>query len=132
MESENCAVFVIDLNGLKYINDTYGHLCGNEAIIKISKMITKVFGYENTYRIGGDEFVVVMSMDKNSDMKQLKEQFKDKIKTQDGNIYVQAAIGYATGELKESYDEIFKRADQLMYDYKQEMKKRGENSRVLS
>lgn len=132
MESENCAVFVIDLNGLKYINDTYGHLCGNEAIIKISKMITKVFGYENTYRIGGDEFVVVMSMDKNNDMKQLKEQFKDKIKTQDGNIYVQAAIGYAIGELKESYDEIFKRADQLMYDYKQEMKKRGENSRVLS
>lgn len=129
--SENCVVFVIDLNGLKQINDKYGHLCGNEIIIKISKMITDVFGYENTYRIGGDEFVVVMYAEKDSDVKQLEMQFKDKLKTQDGNIYVQAAIGYAMGDEKEAYEDIFERADKQMYDYKQKMKERGENTRVL-
>ena len=36
---------MIDLNGLKQINDMHGHLCGNEIIVKISKMITDVFGY---------------------------------------------------------------------------------------
>lgn len=125
---ENYVVFVIDLNGLKQINDKYGHLRGNEIIIKISKMITDVFGYENTYRIGGDEFVVVMSVEKDSDVKRLEEQFKDKLKSQDGDVYVQAAIGYALGDAKEVYDDIFKRADKQMYDYKQKMKERGENT----
>lgn len=129
--NERCAVFVIDLNGLKNINDKYGHLCGNEIIIKISKMITAVFGYENTYRIGGDEFVVVMSADKEMDVEQLEIQFKGKLKSQNGNIFVQAAIGYAVGEMQEAYEDIFKRADEKMYAYKQEMKERGENTRVV-
>lgn len=130
-QSEKCTVFVIDLNGLKYINDTFGHPCGNEFLITLSKMITSVFGYENTYRIGGDEFVVVSSVEKESDAKQLEKQFEDKIKAQTGNICVQAAIGYAIGEMQEPYEEIFKRADDKMYIRKQEMKKRGENSRIL-
>lgn len=131
-DNEICAVFVIDLNGLKYINDAYGHLCGNEIIIKVSQMITAVFGYENTYRIGGDEFVVVMSVDSGVDVEKLETQFKEKLKQQEGNIYVEAALGYAVGEPQETYDNIFKRADELMYEYKQKMKERGENSRFLT
>lgn len=132
MDNEKCAVFVIDLNGLKHINDVYGHLCGNELIVKISKIITSVFGYENTYRIGGDEFVVVMSVENDIEVDKLEVQFKDKLKSQEGNIYAEAAIGAAVGKTKEAYDDIFKRADSQMYDHKQKMKERGENSKVLS
>jgi len=130
-KSEIIAVFVIDINGLKYINDTFGHPCGNEFIIAMSKMITTVFGYENTYRIGGDEFVVVISVEKESDAEQLENQFRDKLKSQEGNIRVEAAVGYAVGKMQEPYEEIFKRADERMYDQKQMMKEKGENSRFL-
>ncbi len=53
---------------------------------------------------------------------QLEKQFKEKLKAQEGKFCVQAAVGYVVGELKESYEEIVKRADGKMYDHKQEKK----------
>lgn len=49
---------LIDLNGLKKVNDEYGHEAGDFLIQKVAKNISKVF-YGNIYRIGGDEFVVI-------------------------------------------------------------------------
>ena len=54
------SIFVIDANGLKFVNDNYGHEIGNELIMKVTQMITEVFGEENAYRIGGDEFAVLL------------------------------------------------------------------------
>ena len=49
-----------DINGLKLINDTFGHQAGDKLLSKTAKIIqSKLVDEENIYRIGGDEFVVL-------------------------------------------------------------------------
>ncbi|MBO4903000.1 MAG: GGDEF domain-containing protein [Lachnospiraceae bacterium] len=47
-----------DLNGLKMVNDTIGHAEGDNMIIDVATALSTVFGIQNVYRIGGDEFVI--------------------------------------------------------------------------
>ena len=51
------ACIYMDANGLKQLNDAYGHRAGDEMLRTVAKEITKTFGRELTYRMGGDEFV---------------------------------------------------------------------------
>ena len=53
-------VAVFDLNGLKNINDNYGHECGDKAIVDTAEVLIAVFGRDRLYRIGGDEFIAVL------------------------------------------------------------------------
>ncbi|MGN0674408.1 MAG: diguanylate cyclase domain-containing protein, partial [Oscillospiraceae bacterium] len=69
------AVAVIDVNGLKHINDTLGHGKGNELIIAVANTSSDVFGHENTYRIGGDEFAVLMKNTGAEECRRLAEKF---------------------------------------------------------
>jgi FOG: GGDEF domain len=55
----NFCIIMIDINYLKKINDTYGHERGNEYLINACKLACDVFGKDNVYRVGGDEFVVI-------------------------------------------------------------------------
>ncbi|MBR2697306.1 MAG: amino acid permease [Clostridia bacterium] len=54
------AVVVCDVNGLKNFNDTYGHKAGDEYIRKACKMVCDVYKHSPVYRVGGDEFVVIV------------------------------------------------------------------------
>ena len=54
------AVVVLDINGLKKVNDTYGHDFGDMLIISACRLICKTFQHSPVYRIGGDEFVVIL------------------------------------------------------------------------
>ena len=56
---DSLAIAYFDLNGLKLANDRFGHKAGDAMIQSSAKCIYHVFG-ENSYRIGGDEFVVIM------------------------------------------------------------------------
>ena len=49
---------ICDINGLKHTNDTLGHEAGDSMIIDIATALATVFGYQNVYRMGGDEFVI--------------------------------------------------------------------------
>jgi len=69
---EDCKTFPLtgtfifaDANNLKYINDIYGHAAGDTLLLKISEVLKKVFGNE-VYRIGGDEFAILTTDNKNS------------------------------------------------------------------
>lgn len=57
--SRKCIVF-IDMNKLKYINDTYGHMHGDRALAHFSRCLVDFFGDKHLYRVGGDEFVVII------------------------------------------------------------------------
>ena len=123
------SVAMVDINFLKKVNDTYGHERGDEYLLNACRLICKVFGKENVYRIGGDEFVVVLDGENFPRSAELVNKFRDKIKKFQNNATlkpwqkVSAAVGLAqwqTGD--ESTEDVFKRADKQMYENKIAMK----------
>ncbi len=127
------ALFVIDANGLKFINDNYGHELGNELIIKVTQMIAEVFGSEQLYRIGGDEFAVILYKGTEAECESYKTQFEEIVMQQKGKIWAAASIGYAIYNEKKdtTYEGVFNRADEDMYENKVRMKEEGKSSRVI-
>lgn len=57
-ETEYSTVAIVDLDSLKYLNDTYGHRVGNNYMIELVAVLRNIFGDDNVYRLGGDEFAV--------------------------------------------------------------------------
>ena len=123
-------IAMIDLNFLKKLNDTYGHDQGNYAIRKLCRLVCNTFEHSPVFRIGGDEFVVIL---KGRDLENVEALVNDFNETIDGNEKndkldpwerVSAAIGTAFYDRdKDScVDDVFKRADKAMYERKKEMK----------
>lgn len=127
------AIFVVDANGLKYVNDNYGHEIGNELIIKVTQMIAEVFGEENVYRIGGDEFAVILSNVTEENCNQYCKDFEKVVDNQKGKIWASASIGYAiyNKKMDSTYESVFNRADEDMYENKVRMKAIGKNSKIV-
>ena len=128
-DADFCIVMV-DVNFLKKVNDTYGHERGNEYLLNAGRLICAVFGEEHVYRIGGDEFVVIIEGEKVSLCKYFAEQFKAEMARKNANTLlepwekVSAAIGvsYYRAGVDKTADEVFKRADKKMYENKIAMK----------
>ena len=126
------AVVVCDVNGLKHINDTLGHKAGDEYIREASRLICRLFQHSPVYRVGGDEFVVVMTgqdYDNRAElMEQLQAQVEENIETE--KVVVSAGISeYIPGEDQKIHD-VFERADALMYERKKELKRMGARGRA--
>ncbi|MBQ7585186.1 MAG: GGDEF domain-containing protein [Desulfovibrionaceae bacterium] len=124
------AIAVIDLNSLKHINDTYGHECGNFLIKKLCDLLGIIFVNSEVYRIGGDEFAVILENKDPNDISALLKQFSDEMNKMmfDQNLkpweIVSAAIGlaYYNSSMDKNVDSVFKRADNEMYMMKKRMK----------
>jgi len=116
-----------DLNLLKRINDTYGHEKGNEYIKGMYRIISSVFKSSPIFRIGGDEFVVVVSDEELDNCEALLEQVRAKMKqiSEDPDKApwerISTAIGFARYEEGEDTDTVLRRADRAMYEEKQRM-----------
>lgn len=132
--NQECMVISIDLNGLKYINDVFGHSEGDNAIKTVARcMVSNAVKDEICARFGGDEFVVVGIIEKGSDYAQeYVNQFKNSIayynKHSNKPYEVGASCGIYIGlPTKEAdIDEMIKRADDIMYEEKSKTKyKRG-------
>ena len=124
------AIIMIDVNFLKRVNDTYGHEAGDSYLINAAKLACSVFGEENVYRIGGDEFVVVLknkqislANDKIAEIRQIinKLQADSTLKPFEK---VSAAVGvaYYDERIDKTAEDVFKRADSDMYKNKLAMK----------
>lgn len=118
-------IVMVDMNDLKKINDTYGHEQGNVAIQKTCSLICEVFSHSPVYRFGGDEFVVVVKDRDYDGIEERVAQFrKAALATASSQPWerVNAAIGYALYNGEDTVDDVFRRADHLMYEQKKEMK----------
>ncbi len=120
-DSYPLSIMMIDINGLKLINDAYGHTYGDKAIQKVSNLLQNSFDSTSVVaRIGGDEFAI-LSPNQNPEQMQL---YKDKIVEfmQDvkiGNIGLSLAIGYETVyDNQKSVDDILASAENYMYRHK--------------
>ena len=123
-EAKFC-ICMIDLNDLKVTNDTQGHERGDILIVTVSNIIKKVFALSSTYRVGGDEFVVISETEDYKNINKLAKLFMSIIEqSKDDAIPVSAAIGVAKfvpGE-DNNVEDVFKRADAEMYKMKKKMK----------
>ena len=120
-------IVMVDMNYLKKLNDTYGHERGNEAIQTTSRLICDVFKHSPVYRIGGDEFVVVLEGRDYDEIEDLMKRFDQEMSKLEGQPWekITAAIGYALYDDEETVDEVFRKADHIMYENKQKMKAKG-------
>jgi len=117
---EHYRVVMLDLNGLKRVNDTYGHDAGDELIKAATECLTRVFkDNDSIYRIGGDEFCVI-------DYGTIEEAEKSIVELKkvttgwkgnkiDGFTF---SVGVSVKEDGEDISSIIKKADQNMYDSK--------------
>jgi diguanylate cyclase (GGDEF)-like protein len=117
-------VAVFDLNGLKQINDTLGHEAGDAYIKNGCMLICKQFDHSPVFRIGGDEFVAILRGGDYERREELVASFRKKVEYNRRNGLVVVASGMAIyqSENDESYNDVFKRADDLMYECKQALK----------
>lgn len=114
------AVLVADVNGLKQVNDTLGHHAGDEYIKAACKVICTTFKHSPVFRIGGDEFAVIMKGSDFEDREMLIEQLYEKMKANGSAGLVTAAAGiseYIKGKDLRMQD-VFERADNAMYEQK--------------
>ncbi|MDO5519131.1 MAG: diguanylate cyclase [bacterium] len=114
------AIIVFDINNLKTTNDTMGHDEGDNLILSSCSLLSKVFGKNKLYRIGGDEFVVILEDSEYKQRFDRIQQFVNACKNNDLEIaYGMASYNSATDI---SYEDVFLKADQAMYVTKKKMK----------
>ena len=127
------AVVVCDINGLKLINDTQGHAAGDKLIKDASVLICEYFTHGAVYRIGGDEFVVILQEKGYDTMNEVITEINRVIEENIKKKEVVISIGYSelTPEDQLVHD-VFERADQMMYKRKQQLKLMGAPARPES
>ncbi|MFA7560940.1 MAG: HD domain-containing phosphohydrolase [Candidatus Izemoplasmatales bacterium] len=112
------AIMMIDLNGLKILNDAYGHDSGDSALKQVASVLKDYASEKDTVcRIGGDEFVIISTKTNTETLEKTKELIRDKLaKLYVKNIPLSVAIGY---EIKTTdsttFEEIMKNAENQMY-----------------
>lgn len=117
-------VIYLDLNGLKEINDKMGHLAGDTLIISASYVLQEIFA-DNSYRIGGDEFVVIEQDVLESEFYSKYEMLLKRMK----ELEISVATGYIWKERCLNLSEILQEADQKMYEDKKRYYSIAQNDR---
>lgn len=125
------AIVMVDLNGLKFVNDEYGHRAGDLYIKGCCHLICEVFKHSPVFRVGGDEFVALLQgpdyADRKSLCDQLKENFEKAYEQTDVSPWLRysAAVGMSEHASDDSSTEfVFKRADKEMYKDKARVKEK--------
>jgi len=116
-EIDTIGVMFWDVNGLKEVNDTYGHEYGDHLISAIASAIKENIGeYTNAFRIGGDEFVVIIENVTEEDLMLIRDKCKASILIKDkvSKIPISASVGYAVG-LGDNIETLIAKADANMY-----------------
>lgn len=129
-ELDQFAVAIFDLNDVKKVNDTKGHEMGNKYIQFASQMICRQFKHSPVYRIGGDEFVVLLTGEDYNNRISLFGTFNAQIeKNVEENSIMAIATGYSDyiPEKDKYYGMIFERADKKMYERKKYLKQMAKN-----
>ncbi|MCL2808517.1 MAG: GGDEF domain-containing protein [Treponema sp.] len=125
-------VLFMDMDGLKYINDTYGHNEGDIAISTFAKIIKEALREEDIIgRMGGDEFVVFSSVKSKESRDNVVNRIRQKLdEYNEKNLHqykIEGSIGCVILEAatKECFDAAMLCADSVLYEEKMEKKKKG-------
>ena len=131
--NEQCfALFYIDLDGLKQINDTYGHTIGDQALQETAALLRKTFRETDIKaRLGGDEFCV-LAIDANKDISEKLTTRLEKgllafnqLKKQPVDLSLSLGVSHFIPQQPASLEQLLEQADAVMYSQKA-LKKRDE------
>lgn len=126
---DSIGIVFADINGLKSINDRFGHRRGDELIISCSRKLQKAFPDASIYRTGGDEFVILYPyVDKDfflQKAKLLRQDFEQ-------DDFCKAAVGWHWSQHTFSLEQMISLADQNMYKDKQFFYKHQKSDELMS
>ena len=124
------AIIILDCDNLKLINDKYGHDKGNVYLQTASRLICRVYSHSPVFRIGGDEFTVILQNEDYQNRKELSDLFEknaEEIRASAANEWEQVSIAMGMAEYDmqtdTSVDDVVRRADKNMYENKRARKK---------
>ena len=118
-------IVVCDINGLKVINDTEGHKAGDDYIRTACRLVCRVFHHSPVFRIGGDEFAVVLRgqdyKNRESLISMVRRQAEENIRMGEGAVVASGLAVYRPDQDR-SVEDVFNRADGEMYKDKARLK----------
>jgi diguanylate cyclase (GGDEF)-like protein/PAS domain S-box-containing protein len=126
------AVLYLDLDGLKPVNDRYGHHAGDELIVEVAHRIATVVRDDDVAaRLGGDEFIVALPAVADIDdalvvAAKLREAIREPVSIDGGTVEVSASIGVALAQAGENPARVLQHADLALYRAKQSGRDRVE------
>lgn len=119
------SIVICDINGLKTINDTVGHKAGDDYIKSCCRLICQIFHHSPVFRIGGDEFAVVLrgqDFDNRSGLLSLlRNRVEENIRIGEGPV-IASGMAEFQPVTDRSVEDVFNRADNLMYENKAHLK----------
>ena len=125
------AVGVFDCDNLKTINDRFGHDRGDEYLKAACKVICRVFRHSPVYRIGGDEFSVILQNDDYQNREALLKQFEEEVARINSTaanrweeVHVSAGVAVYNPQHDSAVVDVTRRADKIMYENKRIRKSR--------
>ncbi len=110
-----------DVNGLKLINDSFGHVMGDELLKKAAEVITKGCRADDIIaRLGGDEFIILLPKTDSYEAERIVKRIKTmNLNEKVGSIEISISFGYETkNSMEEMNQEIFKKAEDYMFKEK--------------
>ena len=125
------SVMMLDLDHFKKINDTYGHLCGDLVLKKVSELILQSLRHSDIFaRFGGEEFVIILPNTNVAGALKLAERIRKTVEQYDfrcqgKKIPVTISVGITSVALNDSVHSLLERADEALYEAK-----RGGRNRV--
>lgn len=111
-------LITLDIDGFKGINDSRGHLAGDEVLHELAVVVSDVVGREDVYRYGGDEFVILLPGSDRRKTSHVAEQIRRAVETWENGVdaRVTISLGVASlGEVATSAEELMYGADAAMY-----------------
>ena len=129
MEDVTFAIGMFDCNDLKRINDEFGHDRGDAYLKTACQLICRVFQHSPVFRIGGDEFTVILRNSDFDNRRQLVDAFEASVKANNASvnnkweeIHIAMGIAEYDPELDRSALDVVRRADGIMYSNKRNQK----------
>ncbi|NMC31994.1 MAG: diguanylate cyclase [Veillonellaceae bacterium] len=116
----NIAVLVSDVDGLKLLNDTFGHAQGDRLLAAVARILQECMPAQgNVYRTGGDEFAILVPDIRREELESIYRCIHERIahnNQQDPTLFISLSVGYAIGDGRaDSLAETLKQADNNMY-----------------
>ena len=126
LRTDSIYCIYVDVNGLHELNNTRGHEAGDKMLQYVASVMQNLFGKENTYRIGGDEFVALGVGKSREETEELVAKMKSAVET--AGYHIAAGIGIRQKKEIE-VNSIIKDAEKEMYKDKAEFYRQSGNDR---